>query len=53
MNDVGGMAVQSNKVFDLEVKPHFTSHVCLTFSEFSKCFSFRNLCIIVDIFILS
>lgn len=53
MNNVGGMAVESNNVFDLEVKTHFTSHVRFQFSEFSECFTLRNLCIIVDIFILS
>jgi hypothetical protein len=52
MNNVGGMAVESNNVFGLEVKPHFTSRVRLQFSEFSECFSLRNLRIIVDIFIL-
>ena len=52
MNNVGGMAAESNNVFGLEVKPHFTSHVRLQFSEISECFSLRNLCIIVDIFIL-
>lgn len=32
MND-NGIAVESNTVFDLEVKPHLTSHVSLQFSE--------------------
>jgi len=45
MNNVGGMAVESKNVFDLEVKPHFTSRVRLQYSDYKTRFRALSLSI--------